>query len=170
MFIKQAIDGRSKWWKYLIGIGVVFVGWQVIGAVPMMAVLFSKIHSLYQLEGLQQPSEMAELLGATQFIVLTLVMFVFGVFSIWIWIKSAHKRKFRSLISVGKTNYAKLFGSFFITILYNGIFLLVTYLFHPEWFQWNFSIQSFFFLLVICVFLLPFQTSFENSTTSCRTS
>jgi len=128
----------------------------------MMAVLFSKIHSLYQLEGLQQPSEMAELLGATQFIVLTLVMFVFGVFSIWIWIKSAHKRKFRSLISVGKTNYAKLFGSFFITILYNGIFLLVTYLFHPEWFQWNFSIQSFFFLLVICVFLLPFQTSFEE--------
>ena len=162
MFIKQATDGRSKWWKYLIGLGVVFVGWQVIGAVPMMAVLFTKIHSLYQLEELQQPSEMAELLGTTQFIVLALVMFVCGVFSLWIWIKGAHKRKFRSLISVGKTNYTKLFTSFFITFLYHGVFLLVIYLLHPEWLQWNFNLESFLFLMVICVFLLPFQTSFEE--------
>ena len=42
MFLGLASDGRTKWWKYLIGIGVIFAGWQVVGAIPMIVVLFSK--------------------------------------------------------------------------------------------------------------------------------
>ena len=162
MFLGLASDGRTKWWKYLIGIGVIFAGWQVVGAIPMIVVLFSKIHSLYQLEELQSPSAMAELLGQTEFVVLALIMFVVGVFSIWIWVKFAHKRKFNSLISAGKTNYLKLFTSFGITLLYNGVFIFLLYLFDPDVFRWNFNLQSVLLLLPICIFLLPFQTSFEE--------
>lgn len=162
MFIEQAKDGRKNWWKYLVGIVLVFLGWQVIGAIPLMSVLFSKIHSLYQLEKLQNPIEIANYLGAVPFLILTLLMFVFGLLALWFWIRYGHKRKFRSLVSLGRTNYKKIFSAFLITMIYNGIFLIFAYFNSPDSFQWHFDLWSFLILFLICVFLLPFQTSFEE--------
>ncbi|MBT4776277.1 MAG: CPBP family intramembrane metalloprotease [Crocinitomicaceae bacterium] len=162
MFIEQAKDGRNKWWKYLVGILIVFVGWQVIGAIPLMSVLFSKIHSVYQLENLQNPVDISNYLGALPFLILTLLMFVFGLLALWFWIRYGHKRKFRSLISVGRTNYKKVFTAFMITMLYNGVFLISAYFNSPDSFQWHFDFSNFLILFLICIFLLPFQTSFEE--------
>mgnify|MGYP006433550905 FL=1 len=143
MFIEQAKDGRNKWWKYLVGILIVFVGWQVIGAIPLMSVLFSKIHSVYQLENLQNPVDISNYLGALPFLILTLLMFVFGLLALWFWIRYGHKRKFRSLISVGRTNYKKVFTAFMITMLYNGVFLISAYFNSPDSFQWHFDFSNF---------------------------
>jgi len=47
-------------------------------------------------------------------------------------------------------------------MIYNGIFLIFAYFNSPDSFQWHFDLWSFLILFLICVFLLPFQTSFEE--------
>lgn len=161
MFFEQAFDGRKKWWKYLIGIAVIAFGWQFIGAIPLVVVLIREA-SLSQLQELNDPTAISDFLGSTRFMVLALVMFLGGMMAIWIWIRAAHKRTFSSLISAGKTNYKKIFTSFGLTFLYYGVLWTINYFLNPEDFVWNFQPEQFFILVALSIFLLPFQTSFEE--------
>ena len=54
-FIQQAFKGHYEWWRYLVGTLIIFIFWQIIGAIPFMgSIVFklSKDGDFDQLQGL----------------------------------------------------------------------------------------------------------------------
>jgi len=162
MYYKQAFDARKKWWLYLVGVVVFFIGWQFVGMLPMGIAIVMKGPSASQMQEMGDTAMLAEFLGGNLFMFLMLLTFVLGLFALWVFVKTAHKRKFKSLISVGKVNYRKILFSFLSTSVFHGGFLLLGYLLSPELFEWSFNPETFWYVLIMAVLVLPFQTSCEE--------
>jgi len=94
---------------------------------------------------------------------LLLLMFVFAFVALWFGVTKLHKRKFLSLANAqSKLNWNKIFFSFFLWIIIGVIAECLVYSFQPENYQYTFNLWSFLPLLLICIFILPIQTSFEE--------
>ena len=48
-FIQQAYKGKNDWWRFLITIFIVFIGWQVIGIIPLFAVALAETNNIGEL-------------------------------------------------------------------------------------------------------------------------
>jgi membrane protease YdiL (CAAX protease family) len=162
MYYKQAFDAKKRWWLYLIGIAVFFIGWQSVGMLPLGIAIGLAGPTASQLQEFSDIAKIAAFLGGNLFMLMMLLTFVLGLFSLWIFVKTAHKRKFTSLISIGKVNYRKILFSFLSTSVYHGAFLLIGYLLSPELFEWSFNPETFWYVLIMAVLVLPFQTSCEE--------
>ncbi len=62
MYIAQAYKSKHEFWLYLLGIGVIFLGWQVFGAVPLLAALFTKSDAMNILASKDAVGLMSEVL------------------------------------------------------------------------------------------------------------
>ncbi len=99
MFIEQAHKSLSEPWRYILGIFVVFMGWQLIGGIPLIAALVMKSDSLSVLAG-GDMGAMAEVLGTNYFLFLMLLTFVIGILCLFFWTKVILKQLyFRNLFS-----------------------------------------------------------------------
>ena len=59
-------------------------------------------------------------------------------------------------------DFKRIFTGFFVIAIINSIGMLVAYLYDPSMYEFNFKPESFVYLLIIAIILLPFQTSFEE--------
>ena len=53
-FIQQAYKGKNDWWRYLLGILLIFFGWQVIGIAPILFVAIAHASDIDALKERQQ--------------------------------------------------------------------------------------------------------------------
>lgn len=174
MFIKEAYKGLYEFWRYIIGTLITFFAWQVIGAFPLMIALIIKVAqqgkeniNIQELmdpnSGIVSISGMIDILGSNLFLFLLIVSFGFGLLGVIVSNKVVHKRSFRSLTtSRSKIDWKRIFVGFFIVIIFNLGTFAVAYALAPDALQWNFKLQPFLILLVICLLFLPIQTSFEE--------
>lgn len=174
MFITQAYKGLYEFWRYIIGTIITLFAWQFIGAFPLLIVLIIKVAQQssggVDVQELMDPDSgiasingMVEILGSNLFLFLLIVSFAFGLFGVLFSNKVLHKLSLRSLTTArSKVDWKRIFLGFFLVIIFNLVTFAVFYAIAPEGLEWNFNLGPFLVLLVICLLLLPIQTSFEE--------
>lgn len=161
MYIEQGFKGKHESWRYVVGVMVIFIGWQVIGMIPLLGALIIK-----SLGGETMPMDiggMSKLLGSNLFLFLMLVSFAFGLFATFITTKYIHKQSIVALttsrIKIDWKRVLYAFGVWAgITLVIFGIDLTL----YPDNYQFNFNLEPFLILCVISLVLIPMQTSFEE--------
>ncbi|MBC8754561.1 CPBP family intramembrane metalloprotease [Kordia sp. YSTF-M3] len=92
-----------------------------------------------------------------------IVSFTFGLIGILFSNKVLHKLSLTALTtSRKKVDWNRIFVGFFTVIIFNLAIFAVGYYLAPDGLVWNFKLEPFLTLLVICILFLPFQTSFEE--------
>ena len=161
MFIEEAYKGKYDGWRYFLGVLIIFIGWQFIGAVPLMGALIYKVMGTGEFP--TDISEMADLLGSNLFLFLMLFSFAVGLLSVFLTAKFLHEQSIKSLTTARKRIDWKRIGfAFIVWTLVSTLFIVIDILVSPEDYVFNFKPIPFLILLLITVLFLPLQTSFEE--------
>ena len=161
MYIEQAYKGLHEPWRYLLGFLAVFIAWQVLGSIPLLAFLILK-----SMESGTFPTTiggMSELLGANLFLFLMLLSFLIAFVGLFLVVKYMHRQKFTSLTTVRpKTDWNRVFFAFLLWAVVSVFFILLDVFLSPGDYVTNFKPGPFLTLMIIAVILIPIQTSFEE--------
>ena len=162
-YIEQAYKGKNEWYHWLFTIVIVFFGWQVLGALPLVMAGWAKSNNAIQFAEFAKDNFMTADLDKNFLLFLMLFMFLVGLIFLFIGVKYIHQRSFTSLVtSRAKIDWKRFFYGFFV---WGTIAMVMTYasiLLAPENFIWNFNATPFFTLVAISFIFIPFQTGFEE--------
>ena len=162
-YIQQGFTGKNEWYHWVLTIILVFVGWQIIGVVPL--IISAAVYSENITEFLNAAADNFMTLGMDKnlFLFLMLIMFAVGLFFLIIAIKYIHKRTVTSIVTSRKNIDWKRFWFGFlswgtIVVLLSIIGVLLA----PENYTYNFNAKPFFILVAISIIFIPLQTSLEE--------
>ena len=161
MYIAQAFNVLHDWWRYLIGLLITFVAWQLIGMIPLGIAIGIKMFGTGEVP--TTIPEMSEVLGSNLFLLLMLISFAFGLIGVLFSSRVLHNQSFKHLTTSRKKIDWERF--WFVFILWGAVsssFVIVDYYLAPEDYLWNFDLIPFLILCVIAIVLIPIQTSFEE--------
>jgi len=165
MFLKNAYKGTNTWWAYLMTIVGVLAGY-MLGQVPLFSVIYLMNPGISEeklMELLENSNFKALGLDPNSSLFLLLLSFVLAFYMLWLFLKVLHKRSIKTLITpFEKINWSKIFFAFTLWILFAILIEGVLFLMHPEAYVFQFQWSSFIPLLLICFFILPIQTTFEE--------
>ena len=165
MYITQAFKWKHEWWRYLIGVILIFiVGWQLIGVMPIMIVSFLRAESLTEFmdSGL---TNFASLYPAKSNLYLFLILSTFlgGLIGLIITVKFIHQQSLRQLTtSRKKIDWGRIFFGFIIIAVITIVFTLLDFKSNPESYELQFEAIPFLIMALISVVFIPLQTSFEE--------
>ncbi|MEO9571515.1 MAG: lysostaphin resistance A-like protein [Polaribacter sp.] len=162
-FIQQAYKGNNEWFHWVLTIFIVFIGWQILGGIPLMALAYSYSANLAEFTKAAQDNFMTLGIDKNLFLFFMILMFIFGLISLIIGVKYLHKRTIKSLITSRNSLDWNRFWFGFLTwgIIASVVIVIGIYL-SPENYIWNFKAKPFFTLVAVSFLFLPFQTSFEE--------
>lgn len=168
--LESAIQDQNDWWRYLLNFLISFFGASVIGSIPLLVVIV-----LSNLQGGELDPSVFENLGkgVVDFksmgmsnnlgLFLMLLPFVLAFITFILCMRWFHNRNWIAAINgLHKIRWSRFFMGYFIWILLSASFLLFSYFASPGDYEFQFSWQSFFPLLLISVFIIPLQTSYEE--------
>lgn len=162
MYIKQVFAFENHWWRYLIGVFIIFIFWQFFGAIPLMLAAFINTEGLDEFAKAAETSFMG-IMDANLFLFLAILTFVSGLIGLVITIKFIHNQSFRSLTTARKKiDWKRVSFSFSLVAVINIVFFIIGYIMEPDVLQFNFKAVPFLILALISIFMLPLQTSFEE--------
>ena len=162
-YIEQAYKGKNEWYHWLFTIVIVFFGWQVLGALPLVMAGWAKSNNAIQFAEFAKDNFMTADLDKNFLLFLMLFMFLVGLIFLFIGIKYIHQRSFTSLVtSRVKIDWKRFFYGFFVWGIIAVVMTYASILLAPENFIWNFNATPFFTLVVISFIFIPFQTGFEE--------
>ena len=166
MFIEKAKNIKNNWWRYfLVGPLIIFTFWQIIGAIPL-GVGFALIAEFENLEMDGSIDLLSFFAGFPSKIIglaLFLLTFAFGCLGLYLTIKFIHNQSIKSLTtSRDKIDYSRIFYSFFLVVGITVLFMPIDLFLSPDEYELTFNLNQFLILVIICLTLLPLQTSFEE--------
>ena len=162
-YIEQAYKGKNEWWRYLLAIITIFLGWQFLGVIPLFIVAFNASDDLGELI-ISSESAFGDLgIDSNLYLFVMLLTFVFGLIFLLFSVKNIHLRSIRSLItSRDKVDWKRIFFGFGLWFLLSLFSLVLDYAVSPEHYVYNFKPEPFLILVVIAFVFMPLQTSFEE--------
>lgn len=162
-YIEQAYKGKNEWWRYLLAILTIFLGWQFLGVIPLFLVALNESDDLGELI-ISSESAFGDLgIDSNLYLFVMLLTFVFGLIFLLFAVKSIHLRSIKSLItSRDKVDWNRVFFGFGFWFLLSVLSLAIDYSISPEHYIYNFKPESFMILVVIALVFMPLQTSFEE--------
>jgi hypothetical protein len=162
MYIEQAYRGFSDSWRYILGIFVVFVAWQFIGAIPLLVALALTDGGMSAtLSG--DIGSMSQVLGSNNFLFLMLLTFVIGLIALFVFVKLVHGQTISALTTARKKiDWKRILFSFILWAVISIIFIFLDIYLAPEDYQFNFNLIPFLTLAVVAILMLPLQTSMEE--------
>lgn len=160
MFIQQAYKAKTEWWRYLVGLIIVFLGWQLFGAIPLLAALFfeagPEVLTLTQ-------AEMFKVLDSNLNFFLLLLTFAVGLAALFFVIKFLHNQKLKDATTARKrVDWGRFFFGFSVVAVFTVVTTIIDYNLQPEDYLWNFDMVPFLILAAIALIMVPLQTSFEE--------
>ena len=162
-YIQQAFKGRNEWYHWLLTILLVFFGWQVLGAIPLLVTAVMHSADMSEFSKAAQDSFMSLGINSNLFLFLMIFMFAVGLIFLIIGIKYIHKRTLRSLVtSRSKIDWKRFWFAFITWGIIAGVIISVGILISPENYTFNFKAKPFFILVLVSFLFLPLQTSFEE--------
>ncbi len=162
-YIQQAFKGKNEWYNWVLTIIAVFIGWQIIGVIPILTAAFIKTSSLAEFSKAIETSFRNIGLSNNLYLFLIISMFFFGLISLFFSIKYIHRRSVNSVITSRATpDFKRFCYGFFVWGLIATLTITASIYAHPEDYEWNFRPIPFFTLLLISFLFLPIQTSFEE--------
>lgn len=162
-FMAQVWKGKNEWWRYLLTILLIFIGWQMIGIVPIsiLGVMYSDDMSEFYRAA--ENSFMGLGIPKNTYFVAMIFTFIAGLAFLFLGIAKIHQRKLITVLtSRNNFDWKRFFYAAGIWSLLAVLAFIVDYAMHPQDFTWNFQPVTFIILSIISVLLLPFQTSFEE--------
>lgn len=163
MYIAQAFKGLHDWWRYLLGLVIVLIAWQVLGGIPFGIAVFAKLFSDGgNMDGMDQ-NDLLSVLEPNLNLFLMLLMFAVGLIALFLVVKHMHKLSITRLTTSRKKIDWKRF--WFVFMLWGAVssgILLIDYYLSPEDYVLNFKLVPFLILCVIAIIMIPLQTSFEE--------
>ena len=101
--------------------------------------------------------------GVNSFFIDTMMPFVIGLVLLFLWVKYVQKESLvRFTTSRNKIDWKRFFFSFFLWGGFQCGIIAISYFNAPENYVLNFDLSKFIVFLGLAVFLIPFQTSFEE--------
>lgn len=161
MYIEQGYKGKEDFWRYAVGLGIIFVGWQVLGVIPLMIALVSKADNLASMP-MDIPG-MSTLLGSNLFLFLMLLSFAFALVATFLTASVLHQQKITALTtSRSEIDWKRIMFSFVLWGALSVILLGLDIFLSPESYVLNSELDKFLLLAVIAIVFIPIQTSFEE--------
>lgn len=162
-YIQQAFKGKNEWYHWVLTIVIIFFGWQILGAIPLIMAAASHSENLTEFTNAAANNFMTLDINKNLFLFLMLLMFAIGLVSLVICIKYIHKRTIISLVtSRSKIDWKRYWFGFFSWGVIALLFSVIGILLFPENYIFNFNAKPFFILVAISFIMIPLQTSFEE--------
>jgi membrane protease YdiL (CAAX protease family) len=165
-FFNLAYKGNNEWWNYLTTIFLVIAGY-FLGQVPLSLVQLSKIDKLGL--GNETFEEFATTMDFSLFeidknlgLFLMILIFVFATAGLWLGLKLQGKKFLNIITPHSSINWKKIGFGFIVWFGLTFFFELIMYLIDPSGYSFQFNPERFLILFLICIMMLPIQTSFEE--------
>lgn len=160
-YLKQTYKVLHDWWRYLVGVIVIFVAWQIVGMIPLL--VFLGIEMVNGAALTTDISAMAELLGNNLFLFLMLISFAVGLVGVIMSSKYLHKQSFTHLTTARKKiDWSRVWFIFIVWGIFSVGSTILSYYFSTDDYVYALNVKPFVILCVIVVVLIPLQTSFEE--------
>lgn len=167
MFFQIAKKGDNHFLKYVATIILVVVG-AVVGQIPlglvMVASIASQDISQESLEELQETMDLSLLeIDPNLSLFLMLLTFIGALGMLWLGLAKIHDKPFLSVVTARpKLDWSRVFWAFGIWTLFTIILEIFAYWMNPGNYALQFNLSTFIPLILIALFILPLQTSFEE--------
>lgn len=164
MFIEQAFKAKTDWWRYVIGMIIIFAAWQILGGLPLIAAIVIEVGpEIFTMTEEENMMNVLQVLDSNLAFFLLLFMFAVGLAAVLIVIRFIHQQSIReATTSRPKVDWKRFFFGFGIIAVFTLVATMIDYNLRPSDFVWNFKPIPFLILAVIAVIMVPLQTSFEE--------
>lgn len=153
-YILQALKGKNDWWRTVIVAGPI-LGVFVLSFLVFLALSPEQYQQMLQSSQMFEDKNINLVIMLSQFgflLILLLVLFYF-----------LHQRSIISLTTArAKVDFKRIFFAFFLVILVQVGFFVISYNIDSSNIQWNFEISKFVPLVIISLILFPIQIGFEE--------
>jgi hypothetical protein len=145
-FLALARTGRTEWWRWVLGLGVILVFWLVLGGIPS-AVRTTMGDSSTDGYG---------------FYVVANLSFLFFLMGIWLAVAKIHRRGLRTLVTPHRrVSLATIGAGLLCWVAATAVVVGVSVLVGAE-LQWALDPARFFLFLPIVLLLTPIQATVEE--------
>jgi len=167
MFIENAKNIKNDWWRYfIVGPLIIIFFSQFLGALPVGIGIGVAGAMNGGLDDINMENSMDIFnVFASKNIGLTLLLLIFavGLLGIYITVKYLHGQSFKSLTTSRKNvDYSRILYSFTLISVVIVSTFFIDYFINSSNYELNFNLNKFLVLFLICLTLLPMQTSFEE--------
>ncbi|WP_298246438.1 CPBP family intramembrane glutamic endopeptidase [uncultured Christiangramia sp.] len=153
MFIAQAFKYEHSFWRYLV-IPILFFG--------LMALNYVAVEML-DLDVNEMMRQQIESKGSNRVLFENLLSFLVFLAGLLLWVKYVHKQPIKTLTtSRQKVDWSRFWFAFALVAVFNIGITVLDYYSNQQDYVFNFQWEPFLYLLLISVFLIPIQTSFEE--------
>lgn len=153
MFIGQAFKYEHSFWRYLV-IPILFFS--------LMALNYVAVEML-DLDVNEMMRQQIESKGSNRVLFENLLSFLVFLAGLLLWVKYVHKQPIKTLTtSREKVDWSRFWFAFALVAIFNIGITVLDYYSNPQDYVFNFQWEPFLYLLLISVFLIPIQTSFEE--------
>ena len=159
MFL-EGIDSKiNPFIKYVKGL-LIIIFFHFFGQIPLSLYL---IFNKFNLENLENQSEIFSLLPPNLGLFLILIPFLTTLPAIWYVVVKLHNQSFKRIVtSRKKIDFEKITFAFLLWGLISAIMVLSDYFINPHDYELNFKPLSFLILFLIAALMIPIQTSVEE--------
>lgn len=161
-FLSEAFKGRGGVLYYLWGILLIIIGWQIVGVLPLVPPFVKEILAGNQVSS---PFDLYDL-GYNKELILILLLcsFVCGFISLWLVLKFLQKKSIRaSFTARSRFSWRRVFLGILLWMIIGLVSTLgISFFTDSMVVEWNFQLYPFILLVLICLTLLPIQTTFEE--------
>ncbi len=163
MFFAIAKKGENEFWRYLISV-ILIIAVSFIGQIPLVLFLLLKMTDFSDLEKFKEELNFIELgIDPNIGLLFMLIPFILCFLCMIFIVRVIHARSFLSVLTGHRRfNWSKLIYASIIMLILLVVTELALYIFNPGNYELNFNLRLFIPLVIISIFLLPFQTSFEE--------
>ncbi|HNT92530.1 MAG: CPBP family intramembrane metalloprotease [Bacteroidales bacterium] len=163
-FMTAPFRGKNAFWRYFVGVVAPFIAANVIGALPLAAVIITRT-----LEGSPMPQKGGmpdfEAMGINLNVgfVLNIIPFLLGLLTIILLVKPLHNRSFQTVVNGGrKTRWGRVFMAALVWIVVSAVWMIYSLKSDPGNFRINNTSTSLIVLAILALTLIPFQAAFEE--------
>lgn len=162
-YIQNAYKGANQWYHWVFTLMIIFIGWQIVGGLPLVGVALSYSSDMTEFINASQDNFMTLGIDKNLFLFLMILSFIFGLITLIIGVKYIHRRTLTSLVTSRKIiDWKRFWFAFFAWGIIASVVTILGIFISPEEYIWNFKPIPFFTLLAVSFLFLPLQTSFEE--------
>lgn len=162
MYIEQAFKGLHEFWRYILGIILIFVA-VFIGQLPIMAAFFIKAFSNGDSIMEMEEANIMTMLEPNLNLFLMLLSFAAGLVGLLLVVKYIHEQPLVTLTTARtKVDWKRFWFAFILWGMVSTSFIFLDFFLSPENYVLNFKLAPFLILALIAVVMIPIQTSFEE--------
>ncbi|MDD2622435.1 MAG: CPBP family intramembrane glutamic endopeptidase [Bacteroidales bacterium] len=161
--LERSLDQQNQWWKYVVILITGFLAANFVGAIPLAILIVLRSMQGYT-PNPENPMDLSAYdIDLNTGLILLLIPFIISLLVIIPLIKNLHKRTWTEVINGSqKIRWNRFFFSFGIWMLLSAGWLGIELAMHPQDFVLQFQPLRFVFLIFIALFMIPFQTFYEE--------